>query len=95
MELHYDEATKNRLRAWRANDAPLYSATEEQLGRILAAPESYGLNGTPFVPRLVSFAVHGRDEEYVITWEVAHDAIIIGDVCSVTDMRQRQHLRED
>lgn len=95
MELRYEDLTKERLRAWRDNDQVLYDATVDQLQRIKGNPDRHGADGTPFVSRLVSFSVGGRDEQYVITWEVDGEDIRIGEICSVSELQQRARLRND
>lgn len=93
MRLLYDDLTKERLRTWRNEDRVLYDATADQLQRIKGNPKRYGADGTPLVSRLVSFSVVGRDEEYVITWEVDGEEIRIGHVSSVSEFQQRARLR--
>ncbi|MFK4761703.1 hypothetical protein ACI3KS_12270 [Microbacterium sp. ZW T5_45] len=93
MTLRYSDETKDRLRRWRESDPTLYQAAERELNAISANPTQHGTDGTPFVPRLVTFSVNGRDEEYVITWECSPDDIaFIGNVSSVTEMMQRSRL---
>lgn len=96
MQLNYDDATKDRLRAWKGADTALYDATVAQLNAIKARPTEHGIEGNPFVPRLVTFDVNGRDEIYVISWgEPKDDAVQIVDVCSVSEMQQRARLRRE
>lgn len=92
MELRYDDETKTRLRQWRDGDRLLYAAAEAQLNKIRDFPHTHGIDGSPRVPRIVSFSVAGRNEQYVITWQVGADAVYIADVCSVTEMKQRARL---
>lgn len=93
MRLSYDEQTKARLRNWRDSDQSLYAAAKAQLEAIKAAPTEHGIDGTPFVPRLVTFEVHGRDEQYVITWESTEvDVVFIANLSTVTEMQQRARL---
>lgn len=93
MHLRYDDDTKARLRHWRDADPLLYQATSAQLEGIKASPDSYGSKGSPFVPRLVTYSVNGRDEEYVITWELPQDdATLIVSISTVTEMQQRARI---
>ncbi|MDD7963092.1 hypothetical protein [Microbacterium thalli] len=93
MNLTYHDDTKARLRHWRDSDQPLYTAAATQLEAIKLNPTGHGIDGTPFVPRLVTFGVPGRDEEYVITWDgPVGDVVFIANVCSVTEMQQRARL---
>lgn len=96
MQLTYDEATKDRLRTWKDTDRALYDAAAAHLEAIKARPTEHGIEGSPFVPRLVTFDVNGRDETYVITWEEPEDdAVKIVDISSVSEMRQRARLRRE
>jgi len=92
MNLLYSDETKDRLRQWRDADPSLYRVTEKELQAIASNPHTHGMVGSPYVPRLVSYGVNGRDDEYVITWEVRGDSAIIGTVASMAEMRQRARL---
>ena len=92
MELRYDDDTKARLRHWRDADLQLHSAALQQLEAIKRNPHRHGKDGAPHVPRLVVFDVHGRDEQYVITWEVVGEVVFIASVCTVTELQQRARL---
>lgn len=93
MQLRYDDETKARLRHWRDTDPLLYQATSAQLEAIKADPDSHGIKGSPFVPRLVAFSVNGRDEEYVITWQLPQDDVtIIVNISTVEEMQQRARM---
>lgn len=93
MQLHYDEVTKQRLRAWQRDDQVLFRATEAQLRRIEASPHQHGVDGTPHVPRLVSYSVPGRDDEFVITWDVAGSRVGIISISSSAELEARAQLR--
>jgi len=94
MELGYDDEVKSRLRHWRDSDQLLYQAAVAQLEAIKANPTRHGIDGTPHVPRLVTFGVNGRDEQYVIVWDnPSGDVVPIASVCSMSEMQQRARLR--
>ncbi len=88
VDLNYDEETKQRLRDWRTGDPQLYARTAEVLDSVKADPEGYGA-GEARGPRLKIYQVPGRDDEYVVTWEVVGGELFVGEISTVDELRRR------
>lgn len=93
MALNYVDHVGERLLGWKSSDPSLFAAAERTLRAIDDAPASYGKDGTPLVPRLVTFLVPGRGIEYVITWEHHNGVTMILSASSTTELVQIARLR--
>ncbi len=89
MEVVYAKDVKARLINWKHNDPILYRATERVLLAIQKDPVGFGNPGDPLVQRLSSYAVDGRDAEYVVTWDVVGQQVRIITISSRGELIQR------
>ena len=85
----YTPEVRERLAYWRESDTTLYTQTVSVLNQIKTGPATYGQPGTPFVERLRSYQVPGRDDTYVITWQTDDGTTVVLSISSEEELIQR------
>lgn len=93
MALAYHPAVVERLRQWKASDAPLYMHAQRVLIAIRDDPSGHGTYAEAIDARLVTFTVPGRADMYVIVWFEQGDVTAIADIDSAAQFAQRQRFR--